>query len=231
MIYSCAQHSPQQLKLKLKLKFKLTHRQGTGSPTPLLARKTGDRDPPEYTLSGEVFPPDKNCSSHLHRKNMSKDASVRIENGFILGSSTITARVAIQMIMSGAAEPASDSSIRLTFAAYIEAVRTPPAKERTHKESASSGCVAALNTVQEEPVYSGKRREGSPVTGSVNVLRKIKPVCVPAAATSTGGDGEHFSNWGENDTFPLARFNPDNITRPQFALFPTLRAYQLAIGA
>ena len=46
-----------------------------------------------------------------------------------------------------------------------------------------------------------------------------------------------FIDWGENDTFPVLgrngkpRFNPDEVIKPTFALFPTMRAFQLARDA
>jgi hypothetical protein len=137
---------------------------------------------------------------------MAHDMLVTIENGLVFGKSQVRAKVALQMILTGAAVPATPSSIKLTFEGYNLA----PAPKKPGREPRPSGPTPAMPSVQDELVYAGSRAEGSPVTGSVLVLRKVRK--------------GQFQNWGEKDRFPSRRFNPDRIT----PMFPSLRAYQAA---
>lgn len=134
------------------------------------------------------------------------DTFVNVENGTVFGKASIRAKVAIQMIHSGAAVPTGESTIRLTFSDYIKAVQSKPAgKQKVVKDSSPT---AALACVQDEPVYRGERGI-SPITGSVLVLRKVR--------------GGQFKNWGEKDTFPANRFNPDRIPPPIYPSFAAMK--------
>ncbi len=138
------------------------------------------------------------------------EGKITITNGSFCGRNEIAPKVAINMLLQGHAVldgPESECRIRLTF----KEMNYVPARAKSFKDSSPT---PALATVQNEALYSGCRREGSPVTGTVNVLRKLRR----SRMKSIPG---RFLDWGERDVFPPHRFNPDEIN----PLYPTMSAF------
>jgi hypothetical protein len=123
-----------------------------------------------------------------------RDQIIQIENGTVFSKPWVYAKVAIQMIKSGAAVPAGDMAIRLTFKDYITAVQRPSSGSKSFKDSSPGQALAPL---QDEMVYSGSRQDGATVTCSAMVLKKMR--------------GGKLVNWTEKDRFRSGRFNPDAL--------------------